>query len=208
MKFSKSVLLSIFALIIISTVSTAAINLETHPATASPKDRSSAFKKIAQHIEKIKRIDNAPHDVRDTLRHNPALNNILKSMPSNRPHPQPVKDALAMKRQMDILKHTKVPENAPKNIHSKEAPQYITGIEYHDRECKQPGVQLVRYVGCTMAEFETWEAIKFSGMKDENATFYRYNKPACNVQGIPMKSFTKDVCMRDSQNGRFFIWTW
>ena len=164
----------------------------------------NAVEKLRHKLKNANDFDEIPREkLTDVLRLNPAIRNQLEDPEFSSP-----KTAIKMALRSEKVKRfaSKVKRSFAGN--DVNDIQYITGTEYHDRECRDHGPRLVKYVGCTMAEFGTWESVKFSGPKNNNVTFYRFDRPGCNEHAIPVKSFINGNCTFDFQTKKYAIWTW
>lgn len=179
MKFSRAVILAILSIFfVVSTVNSVQFNDDDDDDNA-PK----AIKALHKKLTNIKNLDKTNREeIFKTFRHNPAIKTLS--------------ERVRMAAKNEEIKSTRG------------TPQYIKGTDFRDSKCTEYGIEMMKYVGCNMADFGTWEAVKFSGAKENNVTFYTYYEPACNGHGSPVKSFIKGECMKDPSTGRYAIWDW
>lgn len=201
MRYTK---LIIFAILTLNFVFSAAAKADENKFYTH---KNGAIERLQEKLKNIKGTDEIPREaILKSLKHNPALRSLIED-PAEPSEPHTV--ATKILRSENLKRLSRKVRSVPGDIdNGKGDTQYIIGNEFHDEHCREHVLRLVKYVGCTMAEFGTWESVKFSGPKNSNVTFYVYDRPNCNGQGHGVRSFIKDTCMYDRETKKYAIWTW
>lgn len=212
MKFSKLLLLAIFALCLIVS--------EAHSMRRGPRPHPHHHH---HEIESGSEEHPHPHFPPHHHHHHEEENDI-----DEHPHPHPKISLFEGEkkdfREIKIMKEARMPVERVRDLHKRRAAEKLFkrakkmsrrgDIEevaytiYRDSECKYYYDDNIRRVGCSMPAFGKFEKIEFDEANEDNMTIYTYSTPGCNSNPVYVRSFVKEECKKDPLSGEYIKWEW